>query len=85
MEPELNASVTNGISWPWFMVPTASANSTVGAVFGRTCATATSARVVTTHPHQEIGEGQVGQQLPLADHRVQMVDRVAWQDGVLGE
>lgn len=41
--------------------------------------------VVAAHPHQIVGEGQVGQQLPLPDHRVQVVDRVARQHGVLGE
>ena len=85
MEPELNASVTNGISWA--LVHGADG---VGEQHRRRrvrphWATQTSARVVAAHPHQEIGEGQVGQQLPLADHRVQMVDRVAGQDGVLGE
>src|ERR1700754_1756353 len=43
MVPELKASVTNGISSASFLVPTASASSTVGAVLGRTCATQTSA------------------------------------------
>ena len=41
--------------------------------------------VLTGHPHQEVPEGQVGQQLPLSDYRVQMVDRPAGQQGVLGE
>ena len=66
-------------------VPTASASSTVGAVLGRTWATHTSIAVVAAHPHQIVGERQVGQQLPFAHHRVQVVDGVAGQDGVLGE
>ena len=41
--------------------------------------------VVATHPHQVVGERQVGQQLPLADNGVQVVDRIARQDGVLGK
>ena len=41
--------------------------------------------VVAAHPHQIVGEGEVGQQLPLADHGVQVVDGVAGQHRVLGE
>jgi hypothetical protein len=41
--------------------------------------------VVAANPHQVIGERQVGQQLPLPHHRVQMVHRVARQHGVFGK
>ena len=41
--------------------------------------------VVAAHPHQVVGERQVGQQLPLPHHRVQVVHRVARQHGVFGE
>ena len=41
--------------------------------------------VVAADPHQVVGERQVGQQLPLPDHGVQMVHRVARQHRVLGE
>ena len=41
--------------------------------------------VVAANPHQVVGERQVGKQLPLAHHGVQMVDGAARQDGVFGE
>jgi hypothetical protein len=41
--------------------------------------------VVAANPHQVVGERQVGQQLPLADHGVQVLDGIAWQDRVFGE
>ncbi len=41
--------------------------------------------VVTAHPHQVVGEGQVGQQLPLPHHGMQVIDGVAWEHRVLGE
>ena len=41
--------------------------------------------VVALYPHQVIGERQIGEQLPLADHGMQVVDGIAGQDSVLGE
>jgi hypothetical protein len=41
--------------------------------------------VVAADPHQIIGERKVGEQLPFADHRMQVVDGAARQDGVFGE
>ena len=83
--PEAKAAVTTGMSAAALSVPTASASSTVGAVLGRTLGDAHQLAVVAAHPHQVVGEGQVGQQLPFAHHGVQVVDGVAGQDGVLGK
>ena len=41
--------------------------------------------VIAAYPHQKVAEGQIGQQLPLAHHGVQMIDRGPGQHGVLGE
>ena len=41
--------------------------------------------VIAAHPHQVVGEGQIGQQLPFPHHGVQVVDGIARQDSVLGE
>ncbi len=41
--------------------------------------------VVAANPHQVIGKRQVGKELPLPDHRMQVVHRAARQHRVFGE
>ncbi|SKU34726.1 Uncharacterised protein [Mycobacteroides abscessus subsp. abscessus] len=41
--------------------------------------------VVAVHPHQVVGEREIGQQLPLGDHGVQVIDGITGQHGVLGK
>ena len=85
MAPELNASVTNGISSACVDGADGVGQQHRRRGVGPHLRDAHQRAVVAAHPHQKVGEGQVGQQLPLADHRVQVVDGVAGQDGVLGE
>ena len=73
--------------------PTWSSWYAVGAVVGRTWATqrnSASAAVVRRaarpdprHPEQQVGEGQVGDQLPVAGEPVQVVDVGRAEAGVL--
>ena len=68
--------------------PTWSSWYAVGAVVGRTWATqrnpccrrARPPTAVDRHPEQQVGEGQVGEQLPVAGEPVQVVD-VGWTEG----
>ena len=50
-------------------------------VVGRTCATATPRVAVVRHPQHEVGEREVGEQLPVADQQVQPLDVVVGQVG----
>ena len=42
-------------------------------------------RLAERHPEQEVGERHVGEQLPLGDDPLQVLDGVAAAPGVLGE
>ncbi len=62
-------------------VPDQDRRGGVGPALGHTDQRA----VIAAHPHQIVGERKVRQQLPFADHRVQVVHGAARQHRVLGE
>ena len=68
---------------PSAILPTWSSWYAVGAVVGRTCATQRNPPSGHRHPQQQVGEGQVGEQLPVAGEPVQLIDVGRGQSGVL--
>ena len=61
--------------------PTRSSKKTIRPVVGRTCATASQPSGVRGHPQHQVGEGQVGQQLPVTDQQVQPLGLLRSQRG----